>query len=148
MNIWTLLAAAALSIPTTAYACSCIDSEDPLELKQYAADTAKSALALVEAEVLTEFDQKTGSGETLRVIRILAGNAPETFRIERGPFPSGASCDVLYEKGEKVPVILYAPSSPARGVYRTSSLCTSLLLNKPTFRDELVRQLSDRGERG
>lgn len=148
MRIWTLLAAAALAIPTAAYACSCVDSEDPVELKQYAVDTAKSALAVVEAEALTAFDQKTAIGETMRVTRILAGDAPPTFRIERGPFPSGASCDVLYEKGEKALVILYAPSAPADGTYRTSGLCTSLLLDKPAFRDELVRQLAGKGERG
>ena len=148
MKIWTMLAVAALGLPAAGYACSCVASEDPVELKQFAADTAKSAMALIEAEAVSAFDQKTGAGEIMRVTRVLAGDAPQTFRIERGPFPSSASCDVLYEKGQKTLVILYAPSAPAAGVYRTSGLCTSLLLEKPAFRDELVRQLAGKGERG
>ena len=150
MKLWTLMAAASLAVPAAAYACSCVASEDPAELRQFAADTAKSALALVEAETVTAFDQGTKVGETMRVTRALAGPAPASFRIERGPFTSGASCDVLYEKGQKALVILYAPSAPAPGVYRTSGLCTSLLLEQPAFRDELIRQLSlkSRPERG
>ena len=149
MRIWTLLAAATLAVPTAAFACSCVASEDPAELKQFAADTAKSALAVVEAETVTAY-QQGGGGETMQVVQTLAGTAPTEFRIERGPFPSGASCDVLYEKGQRSLMILYAPSTPATGVYRTSGLCTDLLLQKPAFRDELVRQLSSKtsSERG
>ena len=150
MKIWTLLAALALAVPTAAYACSCVASDDPAELKQFATDTAKSALALVEAEAITAFDQQSGTGETMRVTRTLAGTAPQSFRIERGPFPSSASCDVLYEKGQKALVVLHAPSTPTAAVYRTSGLCTGMLLDKPAFRDELVRQLSRKAtaERG
>jgi hypothetical protein len=149
MKYWTLLAAAALAVPTAAYACSCVASDDPVELRQYAADTAKSALALVEAETLIAY-QQGGPGESMRVVRTLAGNAPAQFRIERGPFPSSATCDVLYEKGQKALIVLYGPSAQTPGTYRTSGLCTGMMLEKPAFRDELIRHLSAKStaERG
>ena len=149
MKVWTMVAAAAFALPTAAYACSCVASDDPVELKRYAGDAATNAIALVEAETLTVY-QQGGPGETMRVVRTLAGNAPTDFRIERGRFPSSASCDILYEKGQKALIILFPPEKPASGVYRTSGLCTGMMLDKPAFRDELVRILASKStpERG
>ena len=141
--------AALLMAPTAALACSCIATGDPAELKRLAAESAPNALAVVEAEALTAFQPATGSGERMRVVRTLAGQAPATFTIERGPTPSSASCDILYSVGQRTLLILY----PARGsagavTYAVSGLCTEHLLEKPEFRDALIDAIAGRGERG
>ena len=151
MRHWIVAAAALLAAESTAIACSCIATDDPAELRGFAADVAKDAVALVEAEAVTSFEA-TRTGERMRVVRTLAGNAPALFLIERGPNPSSASCDVLYNVGDRALIILY-PSEASSGtdtVYRTSGLCSVHMLEKPVFRDELIRQMSrlPRPERG
>ena len=149
----SLIIAAALlvAVPSAALACSCINTDDPVELRRFAADAANGAVALVEAEALTSFEA-TRTGERMRIVRTFAGTAPAQFTIERGPTPSSASCDVLYNVGDRALVILYPAesSSSAAPVYRTSGLCTVHMLDKPVFRDELVRRMSrlPRPERG
>lgn len=145
-----LAAAAILAVEAAAIACSCLATDDPTELRRFAADASKDAVALVEAEALTSFEA-SGSGERMRVVRTLAGAAPGEFVVERGPSPSSASCDVLYRVGERALVILYPSAGPTNGpaTFRTSGLCTVHLLDKPVFRNELIRHMSDRRpERG
>ena len=150
MRYWTLAAAALFAAETAAIACSCIATDDPAELRRFAADAAQGAVALVEAEALTSFEA-TRTGERMRVIRTLAGNAPAQFTVERGPTPSSASCDVLYNVGDRALIILYPAEGRSAGpVYRTSGLCSVHMLEKPVYRDELIRHMSHlpRPERG
>ena len=147
-----LVALGVIAAEGAAYACSCMVTDDPAQLREFAGDAANGAIALVEAEALTTF-QHGERGERMAVRRMLAGSAPSEFQVERGPMPSSASCDDLYQVGQRKIVILY-PSRTAAGaipVYRTSGLCTNLLLDKPTFRDAVAGQI-DRtarpGERG
>ena len=152
MRIWTGIAAALLAVPTAALACSCMNTDNPVELRAFAADAAKDAVALVEAETLVTYEASGRAGESMRVIRTLAGQAAPNFRIAREHFPSSASCDILYEKGQRAVMILYPVASDATGeqVYRTSGLCTGLLLDKPAFRDEVARHIGSKSstERG
>ena len=140
MKFWTIGAAALIALEGAAIACSCINTDDPAELRKLAAETVANAVALVEVEAVSGYNQATGAGEVMRVTRTLAGAAPDRFRIERRNFPSGASCDVEYSAGQRATVLLY--QSAAHGpvpIYRTSGLCTVHLLDKPVFRDELLR---------
>ena len=153
MRYSVLAVAAALAIETAALACSCLATDDPAQLRELAADAAENAIALVEAEALTSY-QATGTGERMRVQRTIAGRAPAEFLIERRGIPSSASCDVLYETGQRTVVILY-PSDTTAGalpVYRTSGLCTVHLLDKPVFRDAVAAGIgpapANGGERG
>ena len=151
MRFWTITAVALLAIESAAIACSCIATDDPAELRKLAGEAAKDAIALVEVETMSAYDSTTAAGEVMKVTAVHGGTAPERFRIERGAFPSSASCDILYEPGQKTLVILY--QSTAHGAlpfFRTSGLCTAHLLERPVFRDELVRLMrgSARGQRG
>ena len=143
---------AVLAADGVAYACSCMTTDDPAQLREFAGEAANRAIALVDAEALTAF-QHGGSGERMAVRRTLAGSAPSEFQVERGPMPSSASCDDLYQVGQRKIVILY-PARTAAGaipVYRTSGLCTNLLLDKPTFRDAVAGHIGEAaraGERG
>ena len=151
MKLWTIAAAAFLALPTAALACSCVNTDDPVELRTYAADSAELAVAVVEVETLSAFDPKTGAGERMRVVRSLAGPVSGEFAVQRGPFPSSASCDQLYEKGQRAVVLLYESQQAASGqVYKISGLCTVHLLEKPVFRDEIIRLIGSRStpERG
>ena len=151
MNKLWIVGLAALAIEGVALACSCITTDDPTELQGLASDAARNALALVEVEAQTSYVE-TQSSERMLVHRVLAGQAPAGFQVERVRIPSSGSCDVEYQKGQRALVILY-PSTQATSslhVYRTSGLCTTLLLEKPAFRDSVARQIGiDRGpERG
>jgi hypothetical protein len=154
MRYALLGAAALLAAETAAIACSCVDTDDPAELRRYAAETAERAVALVEVEVVTPYNPATGEGEVMRVVRTIAGKAPATFRIPRGNFPSSASCDEDYRAGQRDEVVLYsAPPGAAASMpaYRTSGLCTNHLLDKAEFRNVLIDRLGgnhDSGERG
>lgn len=152
MKSLAYLVAGLLAMETAAIACSCLNTDDPVELARLGAEAAQDAVAVVEAEALTSFEQ-TRAGERMRVVRTLAGAAPGTFIVERGPHPGSASCDVLYKVGERVLVILYPSPGPTSGppTFRTSGLCTVHLLDKPAFRDSLIRAMggqSHSGERG
>ena len=146
--------AALLLLEAAAIACSCIDTDDPAELRRYASETAERAVALVEVEVVSPYDAATGAGEVMRVVHTVAGQAPITFRIPRGHFPSSASCDIDYRAGQRDEVILYPVPDPAAGglpAFRTSGLCTTHLLDKAPFRETLVAAIQRkeaRGERG
>ena len=157
MKYWVLAAAALIAAETAAIACSCLATDDPVQLKALAADAAdaaKDAVAMVEVETILTFEESKGAGDRMRVVQVLAGNAAAAeFRAARGEFPSSASCDLLFEKGQRDVVMLYAaPGSPAtEPTYRISGLCTAHLLDKKPFRDEVARLMaaqSGYGERG
>lgn len=153
MKMWIAAAAALMAVPTAALACSCLATDDPAELRRLAPDAVRNAVALVEVETLVPFHESDGAGDRMRVVRTLAGAAAAEFRVKRGPFPSGASCDQLFDKGQKAVVILYPaePSASGLPVYSISGLCTGLLLEKPVFRDEIERLIENTaaaGERG
>ena len=153
MKHLAIVAAVAASLGSAALACSCLDTDDPAQLRTLAREIGPNAVALVEAEALTSYSQ-TPDGERMRVVRTLAGQAAAEFKVWRGRgFPSGASCDVLYEPGTRATIILYAAPQPATDGtthYRTSGLCTDHLLAKPVFREEVARRISGAkgGERG
>lgn len=147
---YTLIAAAALlMVESAALACSCIATDDPAELQRLGAESAREAVALVEVEALTSFEPGRG-GEQMKVVRTLAGSAPAQFQIERGPHPGSASCDILYEPGQRDIVILYPADnqSGATPVYRTSGLCSQHLLDKPLFRDAVIDAMEPSGGGG
>lgn len=144
--------AATLALETGALACSCLNTDEPAELKRLGAQAAEDAVAVVEAEALTSFEA-TGSGERMKVVRTLAGQAPRQFIVERGPNPSSASCDVLYRVGERALMILYPSPGPTDRptTFRTSGLCTVHFFDKPAFREALIESMGGpprRGERG
>jgi hypothetical protein len=154
MKYWLFAAAALIAAETAAIACSCLATDDPVELRALAPDAAKDAVAMVEVETVLAFADSNGAGDRMRVVRSLAGGpVPAEFRVARGDFPSSASCDLLFEKGQRGVVLLYpAPSAPgAEPAYRISGLCTAHLLDKPVFRDEVARLMAapaGLGERG
>ena len=147
MKLWIAAAAALLSVPTAALACSCLATEDPVELRNLAPEAAKNALALVEVETLVPFAESKGAGDRMRIVRILAGAAEPEFRVERGHFPSSASCDLLFERGQRGTIILYPAAPRATGdglpTYRISGLCTGHLLDQPVLRGEIIRLIGN-----
>jgi len=154
MKYWLLAAATLIAAETAAIACSCLNTDDPVELKALAVDAAKDAVAMVEVETVVPFAESNGAGDRMRVVQPLAGSAvPAEFRVARSGFPSSASCDLLLAKGQRDVVLLYAApgQSGAGPVYRVSGLCTAHLLDKPLFREEVARHLAPLpglGERG
>lgn len=132
---------AIFAVEAAALACSCLaPPDDPVLLRRFAAESAKGAVALVEVEVLTTY--RPGESERLRVTRTLAGSAPAQFRVQRGAFASGASCDVTYTAGDRDLVILYPASASATSglpVLPISGLCTQVMFAKPEFREEVAR---------
>ena len=155
MKLWIAAAAALLSVPTAALACSCLATDDPVELRRLAPEAARNAIALVEVETLVPFGESNGAGDRMRVVRTLAGSAASEFRVLRGRFPSSASCDLLFERGQRGTVILYpvatAGADASLPTYRISGLCTGHLLEQPVFRDEMIRLIGGgvtSGERG
>jgi len=109
---------------------------------------------MVEVETILPYQESNGTGDRMRVVRTLAGGvAGGEFRVARGQFPSSASCDLLFEKGQRAVVVLYAGpgTAGAEPAYRIYGLCTAHLLDKPLFRDEVVRLMATQsglGERG
>ena len=154
MKHWLIGAAALVGIEAVALACSCINTDDPAQLRRIAADAAKNAIAVVEAEALTSFEA-TRTGEQMRITRIIAGNAPVHFKLERQELPSSASCDVLYNVGDRAVMILYPATGSTAGtaLFRPSGLCTVHLLDKPIFLKAVIDAVGSvgrrtRGERG
>ena len=152
MRHFLLAAAALVGVEAAALACSCLATDDPAELRRFAADAAREAIAVVEAEALTSYEA-TRAGEKMQVTRMIAGNTPVHFTIHREGFPSSASCDVLYKVGDRAVMILYpATAAAAPATFRTSGLCTVHLLDKPVFLETLVRAVetgtAGAGERG
>ena len=152
MKLWIAAAAALLTVPTSALACSCLATSDPVELRNMAPEAAKGAIALVQVETLVPFHESQSAGDRMRVVRTLAGSAPSEFRVLRGHFPSSASCDLLFERGQRGTVILYPAATAGADAdlptYRISGLCTGFLLEQPVFRDEIIRLIGHPGTSG
>ena len=138
--------AALLALPSAAIACSCIDTNDPVELRKFAQDSVGGAIALVELEAIASYDPMKDEGEKVRVVRTLAGKAPESFQLARRRFASGATCDDVFAAGQRKLVLLYPVDGSAN--YRVSSLCTNLLIEKASFRDAVIERVGSVGERG
>ena len=149
MRKLVLAFATLLSAPTAALACSCLNTDDPAQLQQFAQEAAKGAVALAEVETIRDYDPARAIGEEVRITRTLAGTAQGSFTIERGASPSSASCDDLLQAGQKKVLILYPAAGTASqgAAYRVSNLCTNLLLEKPLFRDAVKANMAV-GERG
>ena len=141
-----LTLAALLVLPSAALACSCMDTDDPAQLRELADDAPRGAVALAEVEAITAYDPMNSTGETVRVTRTFAGEVPSNFQIERRQFASGASCDDILQPGQKRVVLLFPVEGSAR--FRMSSLCTNLLLEKAAFRDAVAARIGQAGERG
>ena len=139
-----LLAAA----ETAAVACSCVmPPTDASERRRLAREVAHEAVALVEVEVVSTYDTRTGRGERLTVRRTLAGRAPAAVELERRGLPSSAACDVEFRRGQRALLLLYPPRQARRGGlprFRTSSSCTSYLLASPPFRAVLIEEMARR----
>jgi hypothetical protein len=151
MKSWWIGALAVLVAETAALACSCVSTDNPTELRRLAAEAARNAVAVVEADTLTAYDPATGAGEQMRVVRTLVGQTPAQFTIERRGQPSSAACDTEYGAGTRAQLILYpasAPSASETPVYRVAGLCSVHLLDKPVFREALLRAMSRRGPSG
>ena len=131
---------------TSAFACSCIrPPTDPAQQRIHAREVARGALALVEVELVSPYDERLGRGERLRVRRTLAGRAPAVFEVERARAPSSASCDVEFQRRARTWVVLYAPQMRDRTIrYRISASCTGYMLAAPGFRAELAAQMRRR----
>lgn len=141
MKRHALLVLAFCGLGSAAIACRCISTDDPEKLRQFANEIAKDAVAVVEAETITAYSPSAG-GERMRVTRVVAGTAPKEFRVERGDQPSFTSCDLLYAVGQRDVIILYSASRHETApTYRTSDMCTNVLIDKPVFRDEVVRRI-------
>ena len=150
MRLSLVAAAALVAFDSAALACSCIATDDPAELKRFAAEAAADAVALVEVEIVRPYDHATGQGEVMRVIRTIAGEAATTFQVPRQRFPSSASCDIEFRAGQRELLILYptAGSAAATPAYRISGLCTDHLLDKPVYRDAVIDAIGRKAQPG
>lgn len=92
---------------TAAVACSCLMPRSPAEAAHLARSTLQGAVAIVEADVLTGYVERSRTGERLRVRRVLWGRAPASLTLARVGSPSSASCDIEFRPGERRVVILY-----------------------------------------
>jgi hypothetical protein len=122
-HLWLGLVAAA-ALETAALACSCIVPGTPEESRTFARDAVRNAVAIVDADVLSEY-RPGGDGERVRVRSILWGEAPREFHIARREFASSASCDLLLARGQRK-VLLITPASD--GQFTIQSLCSDFLL--------------------
>ncbi len=119
-----------------ALACSCLAPGTREQSRAMAREAVAEASAIVEVEVLSEYDARSRRGEQVRVLRTLFGRAPATFGIERNHPPSSASCDLGLTRGERRVLILYpANARGARpcGSARIHGLCSDTLVNGPDF---------------
>ena len=81
MRIAYLALTALLALPSAAIACSCMDTDDPVQLRELADDAPRGAVALAEVEAITAYDPMKSAGETVRVTRTLAGEVPSNFQV-------------------------------------------------------------------
>ena len=142
----------ALAAEGVALACSCVRPGTPEESRPLARQVVLGAVAIVEAEALSEY-RPGGLGEQVRVHRVLWGEAPREFRIARTAFDSGASCDLLLAPGERTLLILYPVGARGDGMgrrlgpgqFRIQSLCADFLLSEPGHLQVLIEEARRRG---
>ena len=132
---------------SAALACSCRGKPmDEASRQRIAADIAKEASALVEVELASPYDPRTGRGERLRVRRVLAGRAGPIVEVERLRHPQSAACDVVFPSGYRQVIALYKPLHPVKGrpLHRVASSCTALLLGDQALRDAVIAAMRGR----
>jgi hypothetical protein len=121
---------------TAAWACSCIRPATPAEAGPMARAALEQAVAIVEADVLTGYDTGRRAAERVRVRRVLWGSAPRTLTLIRRSFASSASCDLLFEAGQRRIMILYRAGD---GGFRPHGLCSDFLV-RPDYLPVLLRE--------
>jgi hypothetical protein len=131
-----------LLIESAALACSCAEPADVAEARKFAREVVRGAAAVVEVDVLSNYDSKRRTGEEVRVRRVLAGRAPNVFRLHRPAPPSSAACHLELERGQRRVLVVYpAPSGWWGGrEYRTHGLCSDSLTRNPRFLAVLVEE--------
>jgi hypothetical protein len=141
-----LAAAAALAMETAALACSCALPSGPREVRATAAGVTRGAFDIVEAEVLTVYDQRRRRGEEVRVHRSLFARAPARFRVDRPGPPQDGACDLVLNAGERRILVLYAGNwfNRLRGRYRIHHLCVDFLMRERSYLDVLLQELRAR----
>ena len=124
-----------------ALACSCAEPADTAEARRHAREVLRGAAAVVEVDVLSDYDEKRRAGEEVRVRRLLAGRAPAVFRLHRPAPPNSAACHLELARGERRVLVIY-PARSWRGgrEYRTHGLCSDSLTREPRFLALLVEE--------
>ena len=120
-----------LGLEAAALACSCMAPDSPEASRLMARRMVGNAVAIVEVDVLSEY-RPGGPGELVRLRRTLFGKAPKSFRIQRGPFASDASCDLLLRKGQRKVLILSKPAGNrfTGQRFQIQSLCSDYLTSE------------------
>jgi hypothetical protein len=142
-----LVLALAAGAESAALACSCIVPAPPEQSRAEARHAVQDLVAIVEADVLTAY-RPGSAGEQVRVRRTLFGKAPKTLRIDRGPFASSASCDLLLERGKRKVLLLRRGKG---GAYQMQSLCSDFLTSErylPVVIQEARRTRATPGKAG
>jgi hypothetical protein len=133
MRAWTIAAILLVAAEGVALACSCIAPGKPEEARATAREVVKEAVAIVEVQVLSGYDERWRKGERVEVRRTLFGRAPATFHVFRYGRPSSAACGLELKKGERRVLILYRPKrTPWFGShYAVHNLCSDYLVRQP-----------------
>lgn len=142
LALWLLI-----GLESAASACSCRGQpRDESERQALAARIAKESTGLVEVELVSPYDPRTGRGERLRVRRVLAGRAGKIVEVERLRRPQGAACDMVFHAGGRRIVALQPALHPEKGrpLHRVGSSCTALLLADPATREAVIAAIRRR----
>jgi hypothetical protein len=130
-----------IGLESAAYACSCRGSpRDEAARHALATRIASETTALVEVELVSPYDPRTGRGEKLRVRRVLAGRAGPIVEVERLRRPQSAACDIVFHVGSRRVIAIQPPLHPEKGrpLHRVGSSCTALLLADPETRKAVI----------
>jgi hypothetical protein len=133
MRNWIIAAALIAAIEGVALACSCIAPGTPEETRGMARETVRQAVAIVDVQVLSDYDERMRQGERVQVRRTLFGRAPASFRVYRRGAPNSAACELELNKGERRVLILYRPkrASWLASDYAVHNLCSDYLVRQP-----------------
>ena len=136
-------------LESAASACSCRGKLDDAARSTLARKIASDATALVEVELISPYDPKSGRGERLRVRRVLAGRAGPTVEVERLRPPHGAACDVSFPPGYRRVIYLTPPlhSDRRRPLYRVPNSCTAIMLADPAMQQAVIAAMRLQGRR-
>ena len=135
-----------IGLEASALACSCMAPGSPEESRSFARQMAADIVAIVEVDVLSEY-RPGGPGELVRLRRTLFGKAPKSFRIERGPIASSASCDLLLRKGQRKVLILSEPAGNrfSGQRFQIQSLCSDFLTSDRGYLAVTLQEARRRG---
>ena len=137
-----------LGLEAAALACSCVAPESPQASRGIAREVVRNAVAIVEVDVLSDYRAgRGGAGEAVRLRRTLFGSAPKTFRIQRGPSASDASCDLLLRKGQRKVLILSKPVGNrfTGRRFQIQSLCSDYLTSDRGYLAVTLQEARRRG---